>query len=398
MPGLHRSHTTADAAVVSLIASGRATTRAAIARTLDWAPSTVSIRVQQLIDDGVLSQTDIKTGSRGRPASRLTLVPDGGCVVAVDLGGGHTHLAALSLAGQIERRIDMPITLADGPARVLEAIATQIDRLATQMPPGCSLRTVGLAIPGPVDTSRGIVTLPARMPGWAGFPVRDWLNDRLGVPIFMDNDANLMAYGEHVVRQDGGDSTVTVKAGSGIGAGIIVDGAIYRGATFAAGDITHYRVAAAGDAPCSCGNRGCLETIASGAALVEILRAQGRAVTNTRDIVKLSRAGDPAVTTAVRAAGANLGQVLCAVVNFFNPRAIYVGGLLSSIEPFVAAVRAQVYQGSHPLVTRNLSVGRSRAGADGVLIGCGHLAIEQSLGGSDLLATLRKDEAYADAA
>ncbi|MCL2465095.1 MAG: ROK family protein, partial [Micrococcales bacterium] len=109
------------------------------------------------------------------------------------------------------------------------------------------------------------------------------------------------------------------------------------------------------------------------------------------DIVSLARQGDPDVTTAVRAAGASLGQVLCAVVNFFNPHAVYLGGLLPTVEPFVAAVRAQIYQGSHPLVTGNLAVERSVAGADGVLIGCGRLAVEQSLRtvGMD---TTRKDD------
>lgn len=379
MPVPHSTYAPTDAAVVALIASGRATTRAAIAKALGLASSTASIRVQQLIDAGIVTQTEIRTGSRGRPASRLALTPDGGFAAAIELGGHHACLATMSLAGVIEQTAQMPIDMSDGPAAVLEATATGIEQLAAGRPSPGHLRSVGLAVPGPVDTTKGVITMPARMPGWAGFPVRDWLEQRLGVPVFADNDANLMAYGEHVARQNGDASTVTVKAGTGIGAGVVVEGSIYRGATFAAGDITHYRVAAAGDRPCSCGNRGCLETIASGAALVDIMREQGRDVSSTNDIVALASQGDPDVTTAVRAAGASLGQVLCAVVNFFNPKAIYLGGLLPTVEPFVAAVRAQIYQGSHPLVTGNLAVERVKAGPEGVLVGCGHLAIENSL-------------------
>lgn len=378
MPTRH-AYVESDATIVSLIASGQATTRSAIARLLGWASSTASIRVQALIDAGILTQTEIRTGTRGRPACRLTLTPHGGYVVAIEFGGRQVRLAAMSLTGQIEQRADLAIDLADGPTAILPKVAEQIEAMTAHLSRDSSLRGVGVAVPGPVDTSNGVITLPARMPGWSNFPIRDWLSDRLGAPVFADNDANLMAFGEHVIREDGPASTVTVKAGTGIGAGIIVEGSIYRGATYAAGDITHYKVADAGQTPCSCGNRGCLETIASGAALVEFMRQQGRDVATTGDIVNLAREGDPAVTTAVRAAGASLGQVLCAVVNFFNPHAVYLGGVLATVEPFVAAVRAQIYQGSHPLVTRNLAVERVRAGADGVLIGCGRLAIEQGL-------------------
>jgi predicted NBD/HSP70 family sugar kinase len=282
----------------------------------------------------------------------------------------------MSSVGDIIDRVQTPIDLAEGPVSVLELIARHIEAMSVATTPGRTVRAVGLAIPGPVDTSRGVVMLPARMPGWANFGVRDWLSDRLRIPVFVEHDANAMAYAEHIQRSDGNDPTVTVKAGTGIGAGVMVGGVIYRGATFAAGDITHYRVVTDGGVPCSCGNRGCLETVASGAALVRSLQAQGAAVRSTRDVVDLAPSGDPTATTAVRQAGAGLGQVLCAVVNFFNPRAVYLGGLLPTAEPFVAAVRAQIYQGSHPLVTQDLTVERTRAGADGVLIGCGRLAAQ----------------------
>jgi predicted NBD/HSP70 family sugar kinase len=284
----------------------------------------------------------------------------------------------MSLSGVIAARDDIDIDLADGPDAVLGTCVSRLKALATRSLD--SLKAIAMSVPGPVNTSEGVIKMPARMPGWTEFAARDWLIRRTGVPAVVENDANMMAYAEAVVRQDGDAPTVTVKAGTSIGAGIIVNGALYRGATFAAGEITHYRVAAAGDTPCSCGNRGCLETIASGAALVAALRSQGVDVASTRDVVRLAHESNPAVTTAVRAAGSNLGQVLCAVVNFFNPRSIYLGGLLPTVEPFVAAVRAQIYQGSHPLLTEALTVERTRADADAILIGCGQRAIEESLG------------------
>ncbi|WP_240482405.1 ROK family protein [Microbacterium sediminis] len=159
------------------------------------------------------------------------------------------------------------------------------------------------------------------------------------------------------------------KVGTAIGAGIVIDGAVYRGSSGAAGDITHTRVSAAGDLPCSCGNRGCLETVASGAALVRLLRAEGYDVTSTPDVIRLVRDADPTAMILTRAAGRHLGEVLCAVVNFFNPGAIYLGGALSTLEPFVSAFRSQVYEGAHPLMTRDLDISPAALGADAILVG-----------------------------
>jgi predicted NBD/HSP70 family sugar kinase len=238
---------------------------------------------------------------------------------------------------------------------------------------------VGLSLPGPVDLASGVVTLPSRMPGWNRFPVRDWLEDRFGVPAAIENDANCMAVGEHTVQPAERRQSIMVKMGSAIGAGVIADGRLYRGGTGSAGEITHVRVEAAHDTPCSCGNTGCLETVASGAALVRILRGRGLDVASTEDVVRLALDAHPEATRAVRQAGRYLGQVLAANVNFFNPDAVYLGGILSTLEPFVAAVRSQLYEGCHPLVTEHLVIERVSLGADAGLAGAGQFALQRAL-------------------
>ncbi|WP_131824190.1 ROK family protein, partial [Mycobacteroides abscessus] len=140
---------------------------------------------------------------------------------------------------------------------------------------------------------------------------------------------------EQTVQDPSRRQTITIKAGSAIGAGIVIDGRLYRGSTGAAGDITHVRIDAAGDTPCSCGNTGCLETVASGAALVRILSTAGVDVSSTADVVRLASDAHPATTRAVRMAGRYLGEVLAANVNFFNPDAVYLGGILSTLDPFI---------------------------------------------------------------
>lgn len=361
--------------VVALIASGRATSRIAISRALGIAPSTVSLRVQDLIDAGLVIESGNDPSTGGRRAKTLSLAPSGGTVLAVDLGTHHARVALVDMAGDIRAVEEIPVDIARGPEAVLTTVVTAA--LAIDGRP--QVRALGLALPGPVNTATGAVTLPSRMPGWKDFAARDWLAQTYGLPVVVENDANLMAYGEYIAHGGGPQDIVTVKAGSGIGAGVIVQGSIHRGATFAAGDIAHVRVDAAGNRPCSCGNHGCLETVASGAALLAMLRAQGLDVGTAAEVVVLAQQGDPLATTAVRGAGARLGGVLCAVTNFFNPTAIYLGGMLSTVEPFVAAVRSEIYQGSHPLATQHLTIERTRNDRNATLIGASRLAIEHTL-------------------
>jgi predicted NBD/HSP70 family sugar kinase len=363
--------------IIALIGSERAVSRIEIARALGIAPSTASLKVQELIDAGLIAEAGTSSPTGGRRARHLRIVPDAGCVVAVDLGANHARIAVMGLSGSILDVAEIPLSIAVGPTVVLPEVVGAALRMADASGVAAGVRGIGLALPGPVDVEVGTLTLPSRMPGWKEFPVRDWVADAFGLPTVVENDANLMAYGEHLARGDG--DSVTVKAGSGIGAGIIVDGRIHRGATFAAGDITHVRIVAAGDRPCSCGNLGCLETLASGASLIRTLREQGVDVATTSDIVTLAQQAHPLATTAVRGAGAYLGQVLCAVTNFFNPSGIHLGGLLSTVEPFVAAVRSEIYQGSHPLVTQHLVIDRTITDRNAAVLGAGRVALEATI-------------------
>lgn len=364
--------------VLELLASGQATTRTELAALLGAAPSTVSFAVSQLLAHGLVAEEGTLSSTGGRPRKVLRLGGSDGYAVAAELGGKHAHVGVVHPGGGLTDVATVPFATADGPEAALPGLAETLQALADRHGREL-LRGVGLCLPGPVDVEPGLVTLPARMPGWNRFPVRDWLEKRFAVPVAIENDANCMAVGEHSVRPAEQRQSIMVKAGSGIGAGVIADGRLYRGGTGAAGEITHVRVEAAQDTPCSCGNTGCLETVASGAALVRILRERGLDVTSTEDVVRLAVDADPEATHAVRQAGRYLGQVLAANVQFFNPDAVYLGGILSTLEPFVAAVRSQLYEGCHPLVTQHLIIERAGLGADAGLVGAGQFALQRAL-------------------
>jgi predicted NBD/HSP70 family sugar kinase len=362
------------AQIMGLVASGQATSRADLSRLLGWAPSTVSSHVQDLLDAGLLEESGEGRSRGGRRPRLLSVRAGDGVILGADLGGHHARIAVLDRAGRPQTIRDLEIDVAAGPEPILQQVTDALLELGGGRP----TLGLGVGLPGPVGLG-GVVVGPSRMPGWNGFSVRGWLTERFDPAILVENDANLMAMGEAVTRGPELRDFVFVKAGTGVGAAVVGDGRLYRGARGIAGDISHIRVPAGGDRPCSCGNFGCLETIASGAALVDAVKADGVAVANTADLVRLARDGNPTVNTNLRFAGRQLGEVLATVVNFFNPQAVILSGALAGCDMFVAAARGVLYERCLPLTTQELEIGESVAGPDAGLLGIGRLLIDQGL-------------------
>lgn len=359
--------------ILQLVAREEAVSRSQLAAAMGIAPSTVGIRVASLLAEGLLQEVGTEPSQGGRPARKLILNDDAGRLFTVDLGGGHARIGRHSMSGELLDATTISANLADGPEITLAAVGDALAEFAGST----RVRAIGIGLPGPVDIAAGIVQLPSRMPGWPGLRVGETFEKRFGVPVMIDNDANLAALGEHHAHFGRDHHSITIKAGTAVGSGIIVNGKVYRGATFDAGDITHTRIDRAANVPCSCGKTGCLETVASGAGLVRQLNERGVAVSSTAEVLELARNADPAATRVIRKAGMRLGEVLSGVVNFFNPHAVFLTGSLSSSELFIAAVRSRVYEGCHPLVTRNLRIEAARTGADAILYGAARMLIEE---------------------
>lgn len=359
--------------ILELVAKGEAVSRSQLAGALGIAASTVGLKVHELMGAGLLREDGVASSRGGRPARVLRISDDSNDILTVDLGGGHARIGRHSVSGAIQRTLAIPVTLTDGPGPTLDAVSRALVEISREG----AIRAIGVSLPGPVDTTTGVVELPSRMPGWQGFRVGDALAERFGVPVAVDNDANLAALGEHASRFGSSHHSITVKAGTAIGSGIIVDGHLHRGASSAAGDISHTRIDFAADAPCSCGNTGCLETVASGAGLVRQMRERGVDVSTTAEVLALAHNADPLASGMVRTAGKRLGEVLSGVVNFFNPHAVFLTGSMSASEPFIAAVRSRVYEGCHPLVTRDLRIEAAQTGADAILLGAARLVFDE---------------------
>ncbi|MEV0849347.1 ROK family transcriptional regulator [Streptomyces sp. NPDC049954] len=366
--------------ILRLVSSGLATSRADLVRELGLAASTVSARVQELVAAGLLTESGEGASRGGRRPRLLRARALDDVALAVDLGSHHARLGAVGPDGAVVEATELPHDLTAGPDPAVDWLAAQVAALAArQRARGRTVRGLGVAFPGPVEVGTGRVLSPSRMPGWHRHPLRAVLEERLGLPVTVDNDATMMAVGEHAVARPHLDHLVVVKAGRGIGCGVVSAGRPHSGATGSAGDISHVRVDAAQDRPCSCGNIGCLETVASGAALVRELARQGVEVGSTTELLQRVADGDPQATTLVRTAGRHIGSVLSVVVNFFNPQAVVLGGALATAEPLVAAVRGVLYERCLPLATADLEITTTVTGADAGLLGAGLTVLGRDL-------------------
>jgi predicted NBD/HSP70 family sugar kinase len=228
-----------------------------------------------------------------------------------------------------------------------------------------------------VDVAVGRVIQPPVMPGWHDYPVRDRLATRLGVPVFVENDANLMALGEQRAQWPGAPTLLLVTVGSGIGAGIVIGGRLYRGVDGGAGDIGHIRMHGH-EERCACGAVGCLAAVASGGALVRTLAALGKDVARVDDVTRLVHEGDPDAIAAVRTAGQLAGEVLTTVVSVLNPEILVLAGEMAHTnEYFLTGMRELIYQRSLPRATRNLRVVSTKLGDMASVVGMTELVVDE---------------------
>ncbi len=369
--------------VLQLIRNGQCATRSDLVNVTGLARSTISQRVDALAAAGLVVERGDGKSTGGRPPTRLAFNSDGGVVLAADFGATQCRLAVSDRAGSVLVEEATDLDIAAGPDAclrfALDGFHALLDRAGRAV---STVEGVGVGLPGPVEFAAGRVVSPPIMPGWDGVPVPPYFADQFpGVPVLVDNDVNVMAMGEYWARwRTSVSDLLFVKVGTGIGSGIVVDGAIHRGAQGAAGDIGHVQIPDAGDTICRCGNTGCVEAVAAGGALAAALRAAGVHAENTRDVVALARAGNRVAVPLVRNAGPLLGEVLAGAVNFFNPSVIVLGGdLAEAHEQLFAGVREVVYRRSTTLATRHLQIVRSRLGVHAGVVGCAVTVLQHIL-------------------
>lgn len=311
--------------VDSLLAHGPST-QAELSRRTGLSSATVSNIIRALAGEGLAMTAPVT--SSGRRALEVSL--SGGDTVAIGIDFGRTHLRiVVTTPGYVV--IDQEYAeLAHGYAALdaIDEAAGILTRLLERnsIAPG-SVLGVGVGVPGPIDSTTGTVVQGAILPEWVGVDLQV-LTDRLRFPVLFDNDANLGAlaeitWGPHSAARN----LVFVKIASGIGAGLILGGRTHYGHLGITGEIGHMTVVEQGMV-CHCGNRGCLETVASISVMSELLGRQSARTITAQDIVDAALAGDSATLRVLDDAGTMIGRSLAGVANLVGPEVIVVGGPL----------------------------------------------------------------------
>src|SRR5690625_3215765 len=369
------------AQLLQLLRDKQPRTRSELANVTGLARSTVAQRVEALLEAGLLVPAGEAASTGGRPSSRFAFNPGAGLVLAADLGAVHARLALTDLDGEVLAEHEAELDIGLGPDRGLDWVVKKGRALRRDSNlEDRRLIGVGVGLPGPVEHERGRAVNPPIMSGWDGVDVRGPLVDAFDAPCLVDNDVNIMALGEHHAGWRDAHHLLFIKAATGIGCGIISGGRVQRGAQGAAGDMGHIQLPKGVDVPCRCGNSGCLEALASGAAVAAQLTEQGHPARTSEDVVKAVRDGSVLATGLVRQAGRDIGEVLAAAVNLLNPSLVVIGGSLSVAgEHLIAGVREVVYRRSLPLATQHLRIVASRSGRQAGVIGAGVMVIEHAL-------------------
>jgi predicted NBD/HSP70 family sugar kinase len=377
---LHSAPATAGELLQAIRAADGAT-RAVLAARTGLPRAALNQRLALLSRHGLVVADGHERSTGGRPPAHFSFNVRAGAVLGIDIGITAARVGVADLAGSIlgDRAAALPVQ--EGPDVVLGWVVRQAEELLQELGIAESeLWGVGAGVPGPVEFEQGRVVNPPMMPGWQQHPIRDWLSQRFGCPAVVDKDANIMALGEYRSSWSHLRHILFVKAGTGIGCGIIADGRVHRGANGAAGDIGHIQVNGYGDPPCTCGNTGCVEATAGGWALVRDLQAQGLRVRTAADVAKLASRGERRALHALRQAGRVLGEALSDAVNFFNPAVVALGGsLVQDQGELLAGTREVVYQRSLTLATRDLQVVTSSLGFRAGIVGAARLITERIL-------------------
>ncbi len=360
----------------------------------DYSRTKIASCIDSLITKKIIKTNGSSIFTGGRRSKTFTFNGELGLVAGVDIGATSIDIVLADFSRNVIARHSETAIVRDGPQPILDKVSDSLHQMILDNHYKIEQLTgIGIGVPGPVDFSTGTLLSPPIMPGWDRFPIIPTMQKSFPLAnIVVDNDVNLMALGEvtHGVAKNI-NNLIFIKIGTGIGAGIISFGKIYRGSNGCAGDVGHICVDKNGPI-CSCGNAGCLEAVAAGPAIAE--RGKNAALCGDSSVLKkylennggslkaehvgdAAREGDPAAIEIIRTSGELIGDVLASLVNFFNPGMIVIGGGVSNIgNLLLSSIRQGVLNRSLPLATRDLQIVFSSIGPEAGVTGAVSMAIE----------------------
>ncbi|ATP40419.1 sugar kinase [Solibacillus sp. R5-41] len=337
--------------IINKIRTDAPISRAQIAKETKITPPTVSSNVKELIALGIVEETDYGTSSGGRKPKMLMLTENKYFVIGVDAGSQKIQASLSNLKGEILNRYHCSLEGVHTNELFIEALMTSIDTISSFLKPSQDILGIGIAMHGVVDPLKGEATFAPNL-GLTNIPIKEMLYEHFQVPIYVENDARAMAMGEAWFDTTNvPQSLVTLNIGRGVGAGIIVDGKLFYGKDYLAGEIGHMTINMNGDI-CDCGNRGCLQTLTSGKTIAS--KAKERIPSThferfndqiTGDTVfQLACQGNEEAIKIFHEIGHAIGIGLINLIHMFNPERIVLGGGVMDASQYILPIVKQIIQ------------------------------------------------------
>lgn len=362
-------------------------TRAELARRIGLTRSAVTTIVNELMQLDLVREAQDGLTTGGRRAIPLEINPRRGYLVGIDVGATHLEILVTDFSSRVLHELEVPFDIHLAPHIGLQQVDSCLRQALSQV--NLDLKDVvgiGVGVPGPIVVEKGIVSHPPIMPGWDNFPIQSTMAEMWKCTISLNNDAELGALGEWAHGAGRGERHLAyLKVGSGVGAGLLLDGKIYRGATGSAGEIGHTTIVQNGPL-CACGNRGCLEALAGGTAIArqaqEAVRSGKRTLLaaheplqsiTAKDVAAAARLGDLVAQQIMQDAGTYLGIAIASLVNLFNPNMVVVGGGVAQVgdlllQPIRQIVQQRSLRSSAQAVRINTAVLGRRASSMGAVV------------------------------
>lgn len=381
--------------VLALFRTRGPLTRAQVIELTGLSRTALNQRLDTLVGAGLIVGSQGEVPTRGRPADRFHFNSTRGVVLVADVGASKMRVGLSDLDGRVRRETTAVLNVDEGPEVVLSTVHRLFGDLLSAG--GCDLDAVlgiGVGVPGPVRYPTGQVVNPPIMPGWDRFDILGWFAARYACPLFVEKDANVIAYGEYRVQFPHARQLMGVKLGHGIGSGLVLDGRLYRGADGGAGDIGHTHHGGDDEGPvCKCGNTGCVEAIAGGWALLRDLQAAGHRIETLSEALEMIGNGQPDAVRLVRQAGRAIGAALAGPVNLVNPRVVVIGGQLVTAGGghLLPGVREMIFGRSLPLATAQIQIVASTLHPRSGVLGLALLIGDSVFSGAPLAHLLEAD-------